>query len=804
MAVVITLSSDSESESEVEILGSYSNKNKTLPLSSVRVEVNALKITTPLPCIDLTNTKLSHKELSIFSGLDTTSPDIVDLTEDRKHFCEHHLSSGSKPVEATLLATDLQDRSKVHFKPHEKYPRNCRKDLEEAKFFSGRGILRSQKPLHTKEPSLSTPVELKGLSNVENHRKELLSLDRVSVMQSGETKSLHLKKDHKNDSEGERSDLSSSTLHKPLTEDLHDKSCQGKTQESLLTHRNQINNFHLEHNFSYPAFTHDPDELSTIPSPACASSSGKEKSLFPKELRSLSPSLPIGTSTVQPLPPESESTNHSPINSVTFVGEDVNSLHKSIPHYESLKSGFDEVTFAKATVSCSQTLESSSSLCRTIDLDEPFPYEEDFGLNSPLSFSFEESKDEEEESSDLYCTSTMPEDKYYVCPAAVNNLLFQGSGFQMDEEDGGRKPQMLCRQSLSMVYSTIDESYHEGTLQLLSDLLQPGFYPPKDITSHLLWGVLLNPQSPHHICVQAFDLLMRTQMYHNVDKWSAPWDWEKLSNVVEKQQHRPAEIMCMFLEYVVQTLEDDFRIKRTTSARYQSLAKEMLSFDHRFSHIRDVCKWLFSTIVRSTDCNEMAGDHTRIVTIFQRMLTLALEVDCSPAICSAKLSLELFHMLISRTPLRPQRMLLLESMQSKLLRCKLLEHLLDYNCPVKASVPMSLSLLLHFLKNCSLSPDPTDGTEKWRRWEELVCHLWMLLLSYNGAMNGYLSGSKTENRVRVGPPVYKPEDMVSKCAIREAVESFLSRSQGDVGGTLPLHVEESLTYLQDHLLDVSQ
>lgn len=53
------------------------------------------------------------------------------------------------------------------------------------------------------------------------------------------------------------------------------------------------------------------------------------------------------------------------------------------------------------------------------------------------------------------------------------------------------------------------------------------------------------------------------------------------------------------------------------------------------------------------------------------------------------------------------RMLLLESLQSKLLRCKLLEHLLDYACPLKITVPMSLSLLLHFMKNCTLAPDPT-------------------------------------------------------------------------------------------------
>lgn len=52
--------------------------------------------------------------------------------------------------------------------------------------------------------------------------------------------------------------------------------------------------------------------------------------------------------------------------------------------------------------------------------------------------------------------------------------------------------------------------------------------------------------------------------------------------------------------------------------------------------------------------------------------------------------------------------------------------------------------------------------------------------------------------------VYKPDDRVSRPAVQEAVEAFLSRSQADLDQALPLHVEESLTYLQDHLLDVCQ
>ncbi|KAL0176143.1 hypothetical protein M9458_028473, partial [Cirrhinus mrigala] len=81
-----------------------------------------------------------------------------------------------------------------------------------------------------------------------------------------------------------------------------------------------------------------------------------------------------------------------------------------------------------------------------------------------------------------------------------------------DEEDEHYGPaEPLCRQSLSLVYSTIEENYPEGTLQLLSDFIQPRYYPPVDITTHLLRGILLNPQSPDVFVIEAYNLLMKTQ-----------------------------------------------------------------------------------------------------------------------------------------------------------------------------------------------------------------------------------------------------------------------------------------------------
>lgn len=42
----------------------------------------------------------------------------------------------------------------------------------------------------------------------------------------------------------------------------------------------------------------------------------------------------------------------------------------------------------------------------------------------------------------------------------------------------------------------------------------------------------------------------------------------------------------MFLEYVVQTLEDDFKTKLSISALHQSIAKGMLSCDQQFPRVR--------------------------------------------------------------------------------------------------------------------------------------------------------------------------------------------------------------------------
>ncbi|XP_056239620.1 uncharacterized protein simc1 isoform X1 [Seriola aureovittata] len=788
---VISLSSG---DSDVEIVGSFSAKSELLPLSAVRVDVDAVNVNASQCFIDLTDPRWTLPELKMRKRQNSTPLSVADLTESNIANRTEQETENSQPDDCEIKqesSNNNQTSKKEDFDLQTSSLRDStvlapQQDCGNMRCLNSQ--TQHQKQNYEVHPSPNTPaVKLRRLPFLETCVKDLKTSNCSVYL----TKECFRELSMNSNSPDCITDLRTTTeSNGPFMKTSLDKS-PPKVAELLIGQEQQENS-----NEFTSTQLHDRSDHSSPPSPTTRL---KPSELFDHD------SLPHRSPAFYDLKSQVDTTpksEHTPA--------------ENMPEWQS-----DEAKAERASDSADLCCEPALSVSKTEDMDEGSgaeTYRGDAGIDSPLSFLWQEGSDieevNEESRFDMDFRAASREDRHTVCPVTLKKIMSGPGQALIDVEDEGfGTPEVLCRQSLSLVYSTIDENYPEGTLQLLSDLLQPGYYPPRDITTHLLHNILLDPQCPHHLCVQAFNLLMRTQRHHMADKTTVPWDWELLTSVVANQDstnRRRCEIVRMLLEYVVQTLEDDFQAKRSTSALHHSIAKATLSCDQHFPQVRDVIKWLFSAIMKSTEhgeCRETTrerDEQSRIVSIFQRMLSLALEVDRSPALTSVKLSQELFHMVISNVPLRAHRMLLLESLQSKLLRCKLLEHLLDYACPLKISLPMSLSLLLHFMKNCTLAPDPTDGTERWQRWEELVHLLWMLLLSYNKAMKGYLCSSVTEQRGRVGTLVYKPDDKVSKAAIREAVEAFLSRSQADLGQALPLHVEESLTYLQDHLLDVCQ
>ncbi|XP_061130895.1 SUMO-interacting motif-containing protein 1 isoform X2 [Syngnathus typhle] len=475
-----------------------------------------------------------------------------------------------------------------------------------------------------------------------------------------------------------------------------------------------------------------------------------------------------------------------------------------------VEDGIDVESNKSDHLSLSNPVDSPVSLSKSEDLKAFWASRDESECDSPTYLMWQRDSDGEG-NADVEYRDASQDERHFVCPRACEKIMDGLANTLMHEENMNRDESTVdCHQSLSLVYATMYEKCHEGTLQLLSDLLHPGCRLPQDVMSHLLNGILLNPLCPPQICVQAWNLLMRAQRHHLVDKNTVPWSWEMLTAVMStqegKKKHHPA-VVRMLLEYIVQTLEDDFSHKKSTSELHQSIARATLSCNQHFQQVQDVIKWLFSSIIKSTESEKTSkvareeDEHIRIVSILQRMLCLALEADRSPAISSHKLSQELFFTLISIKPRRAHRSLLLDSLQSNLLRWKLLEQLLDDACPLKTPVPMSLGRILHFLENCTLVPDPTDDGIRWKKWEELVKHLWMLLVSCNTTMKGFLHNPASKQKRQPGFFVDKKDDKLTKADICKSVGAFLSRSQADVGQALPLHVEESLTYLQDFLLD---
>ncbi|XP_015246414.1 PREDICTED: SUMO-interacting motif-containing protein 1 isoform X1 [Cyprinodon variegatus] len=803
----------SSGDSDVEIVGSYGGFKSKPPLSEVRVDVEAVNINIPRHYIDLTDPRWACPELKLRPRLNLTETPVIDLTENQ-----------TKETEPETNGCPLNGDS----------------ELEQG-IMNGNNILNSQDFKQLKNFSEGSNVFCSQICQTPKPKKRCLDFPTQLQKQNVPIKPSQ-------DLPGVKLELLSSL--KSYTKGLETSGpSQPQTnvseQISLCSTQNyngasQKWKTRLEMTPSLNMSQVDSVVTECLPERMKSAAEGHET---PKEHISKL----LQDQTTEPVQVTADCLN-------TKEGLDsILNQHKAIENNLDGFHSFEMITSSTLTSSSqhqTQNKDFSSVLEMPYCSDNPSSFHggqspksdhtrrrctpelklethrEDTGGASPISLPWQDESDEEamnEESS--HCSdfrAVSREDRRHVCPITLKKLrAVQRYVLIKRDNENPKAGEVLCRQKLSLVYSTIEENYPEGTLHLLSDLLQPGYYPPKDITTHLLRGILLDPHCPYHLCIQSFNLLMRTQRHHRANRSSVPWDWELLTSIISNQlenakeqnddnQKHKWDVMRMLLEYSVQTLEDDFIARCSSSSLGHSIAKATLSCDRQFSRVRDVIKWLFCIIMKTTeneDSNEgikKKDNQIGIVSSFQRMLCLALEVDRSPALNAAKLSQELFHMVLSHMPQRAHRMLLLESLQSKLLRCKLLEQLLDYACPLKSSCSMSLSLLLHFLKNCTLAADPTDGLERWRKWEELIHLLWMLLLSYDEAMNGYLTSSTSEQIGKGGTLVYKPDDKVSKSAVREAVEAFLSRSKADIGETLPLHVEESLTYLQDHLLDVCQ
>uniref|UniRef100_A0A8C0IZX5 SUMO interacting motifs containing 1 n=1 Tax=Chelonoidis abingdonii TaxID=106734 RepID=A0A8C0IZX5_CHEAB len=414
----------------------------------------------------------------------------------------------------------------------------------------------------------------------------------------------------------------------------------------------------------------------------------------------------------------------------------------------------------------------------------------------------------------------------YCRKTPVHHLFLQG--VVQDEESHQNthlRAQPISSRKLSMVSTTMEENFPKGTLQFLMDFVSCHHYPPKEIVSHVIRNILLSSETGEML-KDAYMLLMKIQILHPATTTMVGWDWELLRYVMEEQT-LPGRFL--FLQYVVQTLEDDFQLNLRLRFLQKSIAKEVLSCDRCFSNVKEVIEWLVAAITglgfsqprkqqqkapcpsSGADCSiSSPGSPTccltlvlwpRVVLLLQRMLSIAVEVDRSPNCSTNKIADVIFPYLMN-IPLRSQREAFLNSMESQLLRCKVLELLFHHSCDMPASLPLSLSKILYFLGHHSLLLQYQDHEVTWQRWDEMLQHLILLLTSYRTVVLEHLRSSLSERMdliISNAKPQLQDND-ITTTDIELHIKDFSSRLLQILGKSLPPQIMDKVCALEALLL----
>ncbi|XP_066415938.1 SUMO-interacting motif-containing protein 1 isoform X2 [Molothrus aeneus] len=423
--------------------------------------------------------------------------------------------------------------------------------------------------------------------------------------------------------------------------------------------------------------------------------------------------------------------------------------------------------------------------------------------------------------------------------SGVQHLFLQGTAPNRDTQKLGfsvsgelspivlpctqQKPELIPRGKLSMVHTTMEENILEGTLCFLNEFVSCQHRPPKEIICHLIKQMLLDTHEGE-ILNDIYTLLMKIQMLHPANITTLGWDWTLVKFIMEQQEKPPGWLL--FLQYVVQTLEDDFQHNLKSYQLQKSIAKKVLSCDLCFNNVKEVVNWLVAAVTGigfsqpreqlqearaelgsssprlaspQTEQAQTAFFAQKTMLLLQRMLAMAVEVDRSPTCSSRKIADDIFPFILN-IPLRSQREALLNTMESQLLRCRLLELLFQHSCDVPTTSSMSLDKILYFLSHSSVLPQFQDETATWQRWDEMLQYLSLLLLSYHSVKLEHLWTSVSDRMKLIAQKAkarLQDSDDISQLDIQLKMNDFISRMQKTLGEPFPPQIQEKLFMLQE-------
>ncbi|XP_054423924.1 SUMO-interacting motif-containing protein 1 [Pteronotus mesoamericanus] len=415
--------------------------------------------------------------------------------------------------------------------------------------------------------------------------------------------------------------------------------------------------------------------------------------------------------------------------------------------------------------------------------------------------------------------------KYFLRPP-VHHLFFQTLIPDRDtRESKGQKLEPIPHRRLRMVTNTIEENFSLGTVQFLMDFVSPQHYPPREIVAHIIQKILLSGSESVDVLKEAYMLLMKIQQLHPANAKTVEWDWKLLTYVMEEEgQNLPGRVL--FLRYVVQTLEDDFQqtLRKQRQHLQQSIANMVLSCDKQPHNVRDVIKWLVRAVTEGGLTQPPNGSHASsgtgvlkassshpspqptptknttqvVVCQLQRMLSIAVEVDRTPTCSSNKIAEMMFGFVLD-IPERSQREMFFTTMESHLLRCKVLEIIFLHSCKTPTRLPLSLAQALYFLNNSTSLLKCQSDKMQWQTWDELVEHLQFLLSSYQHVLREHLRSSVIDRKdliiKRIKPKPQQCDD-ITVVDVEKQIEAFRSRLVQMLGEPLVPQLQDKVHLLK--------
>ena len=262
------------------------------------------------------------------------------------------------------------------------------------------------------------------------------------------------------------------------------------------------------------------------------------------------------------------------------------------------------------------------------------------------------------------------------------------------ELDGRSKEECLSKcfteNQMNTIQSLKEENFHESVLATVTSFMHHHRKPPPDLLFYLLSNVLLSKQSK---CgAECIRVLRQIQVLHPVvamEMIRQKITWEFVSMVAKLsgcgQVHKAYSCLevnaSMALSFLVSVMEEEAKIKKFSLVKTN--ANRLLSVSNRSSHIHDVIEWIGQSLTyhKGERLNQNCRHNFCLLYLLQRMLTLSLLVSDRPEDSAARLADDLVVVYVELQSIT-HKTLLLQSIQSHLLKTKLIEVIVSNCCPL--------------------------------------------------------------------------------------------------------------------------